>query len=379
MIGETIGEYRITALISDKGGFGIVYKAVHELLEQEVAVKVLKPKYTADPEFRKRFFTEAKTQARLKHPNIVTLLNFLERAGEYHLVVEYMEGALLPDGGRAATLADLLRSGLLPHDRLVTVFQQVLAGVGFAHEQGVIHRDIKPLNILFDARGTAKVADFGIARMLGGETSVSLSSGGRVGTPAYMSPEQVFDKRLTLATDIYSLGCTLYEAATGRLPFDETGTSSMLEAHVSEPPAPPKQVNPQLSEHIESAILRAMQKLPQDRFQSCGEFAAALAEGLTRQKSGLYAEVSGGQVARSAPSRIDSPMEPDRDQTRREPVPKEAAPDPGRLRARVACLADRIALTVVEELRSFRQADSIKEPGWIRRVAAFFRPPEQSQ
>ncbi len=282
MIGQTVGEYRITELISDKGGFGIVYKAVHTLLEQEVAIKVLKPKFTADPEFKERFVTEARTQARLKHPNIVTLLNFLVHDEQYYLVVEFMEGVELPSGGRATTLSDLLGSGPLAQDRVTSIFRQVLDGVGFAHRQGVIHRDIKPLNVLFTAQGLPKVADFGIAKILSGETSVSLS-GARVGTPAYMSPEQVFDKKLTRSTDIYSLGCTLYEMATGSLPFKESDTSSMMEAHVSEPPTPPRQVNPAVSEQLEQAILKAMQKKPQDRFQNCEEFAEALGESKAEQ------------------------------------------------------------------------------------------------
>ncbi len=275
MIGTTVGDYRVTGLISDKGGFGIVYKGVHRLLEQEVAIKVLKPKFTSDPEFQERFFTEAKTQARLRHPNIVTLLNFLVHDEQYHLVVEYMDGLPLPNGGRATTLAELLRAGPLPEDRLAGIFRQVLAAVGYAHEQGVIHRDLKPLNVLFTGQGLAKVSDFGIAKILSGESGVSVS-GHRVGTPAYMSPEQVLDKRLTRATDIYSLGVMLYEMATGGLPFKESATTSVFEAHLQEPPRPPRQVNPAISVVLERAILRAMEKKPEKRFQSCAEFAAAL-------------------------------------------------------------------------------------------------------
>jgi len=277
MIGQTIGDYRVTELVSDKGGFGVVYKAVHKLLEQEVAIKALKPKFTADPEFKERFLTEARTQARLKHPNIVTLLNFLVHEEQYYLVVEFMEGVAQQDGGRATTLADLLRSGPLPQARFLNIFRQMLDGVGYAHQQGVIHRDIKPLNVLFSAQGAAKVADFGIAKILSGESSISVS-GHRVGTPAYMSPEQVLDKKLTRASDIYSLGCVLYELAVGRLPFKESDTSSLFEAHLQEPPVPPRQVNPQVSERLEQVILKAMQKKPQNRFQTCEEFAAALAD-----------------------------------------------------------------------------------------------------
>jgi serine/threonine-protein kinase len=164
----------------------------------------------------------------------------------------------------------------VPEEKLLPLFRPVLDAVGYAHHHGILHRDIKPLNILFAESGVLKVGDFGIAKMVGGDTSVSMS-GTRVGTPAYMSPEQVFDKRLTRATDIYSLGCTLYESATGKLSFKESDTSSLLEAHVTEPPVPPRQVNPGISESLERVILKALEKKPGDRFQGCEEFAEALA------------------------------------------------------------------------------------------------------
>ncbi|MBN1461918.1 MAG: protein kinase [Armatimonadetes bacterium] len=278
MIPTNVGDYRIVELISDKGGFGVVYKAVHQLLEQEVAIKALKPRFTADAEFKERFFTEAKTQARLKHPNIVSLLNFLEHAGEYYLVVEYMEGVELPDGSRATTLADTLVRGPLPEDKLAAIFRQVLDGVGFAHQQGVIHRDIKPLNVLFTAQGSAKVTDFGIAKMVGGETSVSVT-GDRVGTPAYMSPEQVLNRPLDIRSDIYSLGVTLYEMASGGLPFKSTPTTSIDEQHIYADPPSLRGKSPQVSSALERVITKAMAKKPEERYQTCEEFAAAIAGG----------------------------------------------------------------------------------------------------
>ncbi len=275
MVGSVVGDYRITDKLGE-GGFGVVYKAVHRLSEQEVAIKTIDSVLTTDPKFRDRFFTEARIQAKLKHPNIVVMHNFFEHEDRYYIVLEYMEGVVLPDGRRARTLAELIRQGPIPEDRLVVLFRQILDAVGYAHHHGVLHRDIKPLNMLFAESGAVKVADFGIAKMVGGETSVSLS-GARVGTPAYMSPEQVFDKKLTRSTDIYSLGCTLYEMATGTLPFKESDTSSLLEAHVSEPPRPPRQVNPAVSEQLAQVILKAMAKKPDDRYNNCHDFAGELA------------------------------------------------------------------------------------------------------
>ncbi|MBN1460945.1 MAG: PASTA domain-containing protein [Armatimonadetes bacterium] len=277
MVDSTVGNYKITEKLGE-GGFGVVYKAVHRLSEQEVAIKTIDSVLTMDPKFRDRFFAEARIQARLKHPNIVVMHNFFEHESRYYIVLEYMEGLALSDGRRVRTLADLIRQGPLPEDKLVELFRQMLSAIGYAHEHGILHRDIKPLNMLFSESGAVKVADFGIAKMVGGETSVAMS-GARVGTPAYMSPEQVFDKKLTRATDIYSLGCTLYEAATGKLPFKESDTSSLFEAHVSDPPVPPRQVNPRMSERLETVILKTMQKKPADRFGTCEEFAAALGQG----------------------------------------------------------------------------------------------------
>ncbi|MBN1460943.1 MAG: serine/threonine protein kinase, partial [Armatimonadetes bacterium] len=289
MIGTTVGDYKITGKLGE-GGFGVVYKGVHRLSEQEVAIKTIDSVLTTDPKFRDRFFAEAKIQAKLKHPNVVVMHNFFEYESRYYIVLEYMEGVVQPDGGRVRTLADLIRQGPLPEDRLMGLFRQILGAIGYAHEHGILHRDIKPLNMLFCESGAIKVADFGIAKMVGGNTSVSMS-GARVGTPAYMSPEQVFDKKLTRATDIYSLGCMLYEMATGALPFQESDTSSMVEAHVSDSPVPPREVNPQVSEKLEQVILKAMQKKPADRFGACGEFTSAMHTALNSSRPPLVAAV----------------------------------------------------------------------------------------
>jgi formylglycine-generating enzyme required for sulfatase activity len=273
MLGRTVGNYRIVEEIG-KGGMGVVYKAVHQKIEaQVVAVKHLAPLLIfGDQCTSERAASEAASQACLKgHPNIVSLYDYVENEAGLFLIMEYIGGV-----GGVRNLAELIRRrGALPLDELKRLFSQILSAVGFAHKHGIIHRDLKPLNIMLSEFG-AKVGDFGIARIISGDTSVSVS-GHRVGTPAYMSPEQVLDKKLTRATDIYSLGCTLYEAATGRLPFNASETSSFFEAHLQEQPIPPCSVNPALPEQLEQVILKAMAKKPEDRFQTCEEFATALA------------------------------------------------------------------------------------------------------
>ncbi|MEO0081395.1 MAG: PASTA domain-containing protein [candidate division WOR-3 bacterium] len=277
MIGQTVGDYRITGLISDKGGFGVVYKAVHRLLEQEVAIKTLHQFLTGEARFRDRFFAEARAQARLRHENIVGIHNFFEHNGRYFIVMELMDGMVVAEGKRVRSLAELIKLGPMPEERALSVFRQVLAGVGYAHRHGVLHRDLKPLNVLFNEQGTAKVGDFGLAKMLApGQGEYSLTRGG-MGTPAYMSPEQVLNKVLDARADIYALGITLYEMLAGRIPFNATSTTSIEEQHLSEPPPPLRETNPDIPVELERAVLKALAKKPEERFQSCEEFAAALA------------------------------------------------------------------------------------------------------
>ncbi|MFO7675688.1 MAG: bifunctional serine/threonine-protein kinase/formylglycine-generating enzyme family protein [bacterium] len=325
MIGVLVGNYRITEEVG-RGGMGVVYRAVHRKIEsQVVAVKLLSPKLIfGDPEAARRAADEANSQARLRgHPNIVSLFDYVENEDGLFLILEYIAGVR---GVR--DLAGLVKArGALPPEELGRLFGQVLSAVGFAHRHGIVHRDLKPLNIMLTEFG-AKVGDFGIARIVSGNTGVSVS-GHRVGTPAYMSPEQVLDKRLDRRTDIYSLGCTLYEAATGRLPFDESDTSSFFEAHLQEPPIPPRRANPGISEAMERVILKAMRKKPQERFQSCEEFAEALENSLRLTAHSLQPE------ERSPQPPADS-LQPDEEKGRQPPahsirpeaVMRKTIPDP---------------------------------------------------
>ncbi|MEO0097957.1 MAG: protein kinase [candidate division WOR-3 bacterium] len=282
MVGQTVGDYKIVEEIG-RGGFGIVYKGIHKLTEQEVAIKTIDPVLTFDPKFKERFFAEAKIQAKLNHPHIVVMHNFFQYYGRYFIVMEYVEGFILPNGKKINNLHELINLGPLSEERILQIFKQILDGVGYAHKKGVLHRDIKPLNILFTPEGLIKIADFGIAKIVAGETNVS-ASGTRVGTPLYMSPEQILNEPLDKTTDIYSLGVTLYEAAVGEVPFKATSSTSVEKQHLSSPPPPPREKNPNISKELERVILKALEKKKEDRFQSCEEFLKAL-EGIKKSEN----------------------------------------------------------------------------------------------
>ncbi len=258
-LGSTLGKYRVDTLIGS-GGFAWVYKAFDPELEIPVALKVLKPQFGGDAEFVTRFKREAAVAAKLRHPNIIKIYTIGREGDAVYFAMDY-----LPTG-----LADKLEAtAYLPEEAVVQIGMDVSRALGFAHREGVIHRDIKVDNIMFDEHGNAVVADFGIARALTGYTNQT-GTGMVVGTPQYFAPEQARAKPLDGRADIYSLGVTLYRAATGRLPFVGDDWYEVARQHVEEAPTPPRAVNPHLSEGFESVILRCLAKRPDDR-PSTGE------------------------------------------------------------------------------------------------------------
>jgi len=267
---EQISSYRLEAEIA-RGGMGIVYRGVHTVFDEIVAIKAIYPELTLNPELRQRFLNEAKIQRRLQHPNIVQIREFLIDQGKFYIVMELIEGETL-----AHDLRQLGRP--MQASEAIEIFRQALEGLGYAHAQGVIHRDIKPSNIMLTREGVAKLTDFGIARALG--TAKLTRTGTALGTPAYMSPEQIQGTKLDHRTDIYSLGITLYEMLTGRVPFerpqDADNDFAVLEAHIHQAPVPPSRRVPEIPPFLEAAALKALAKRPEDRFQSCQEFQAAL-------------------------------------------------------------------------------------------------------
>ncbi len=253
-IGSTLGKYRVDALIGS-GGFAWVYKAFDPELEIPVALKVLKPQFGGDADFVGRFKREAAVAAKLRHPNIIKIYTIGREGDAVYFAMDFL----------STGLADKLET--MPHlseEAVVQIGMDVSRALGFAHREGVIHRDIKVDNIMFDEHGNAVVADFGIARALTGYTNQT-GTGMVVGTPQYFAPEQARAKPLDGRADIYSLGVTLYRAATGRLPFIGDDWYEVARQHVEEAPAPPRSLNPHLSEGFETVLLRCLAKRPDDR------------------------------------------------------------------------------------------------------------------
>jgi len=265
MIGTQIGNYRIVEKLGE-GGMGVVYKAVEISLDRAVAVKVLSPDLAGDQALIERFRSEAKAQANLNHPNIATLYTFLTTPQSSMMVMEFLEGE---------TFDQLIRRrGLLPYEQAVPIFKQALLGIGFAHRQGIVHRDIKPSNIMLTKSGLVKVMDFGIAKVLGGQRLTQ--TGSRMGTVYYMSPEQIRNRAVEIRSDIYALGVTLYEMLTAHLPFESDSDFEIMSNHVNTPPPRPTIHYPYIPPGIEQAVLKALEKDPNARFQTVEEFGAAL-------------------------------------------------------------------------------------------------------
>lgn len=264
MIGREIGPYRIIEKIG-QGGMGIVFKGLHVKLEQEVAIKVLAPELSQDPSMRERFINEAKIQAKISHPNVVNVLNYVEEGSNLFLVMEYIPGETLD------TL--LKRTGCCPN--AVNVCISVLSALEFMHSRGIVHRDIKPGNIMFLEDGTVKVMDFGIAKVAGerGQTKTGM----RLGTLWYMSPEQIMGEEASVASDLYSVGVTLYQMLTGRIPFGGDSEYMVMKAHLEERPIPPWEINANVSMNMGAVILKSLAKDKGERYRNAREFADDLA------------------------------------------------------------------------------------------------------
>ncbi|MDQ4121626.1 MAG: protein kinase [Acidobacteriota bacterium] len=267
MIGQVVGNYKIIRSLGE-GGVGRVYQGIDTMLDREVAIKVLRPEVARQTSIVERFRSEAVTLAKLNHPNIATLYSLLRQGDELFMVLEFVRGE---------TLDQLLhRRGALLEDDAIPIFCQALDGINHAHELGIVHRDIKPGNMILTTNGILKVLDFGIARLLG--TSRMTRTGNVIGTLEYMSPEQVRGQETDARSDIYGLGIMLYEMLTGRLPFESENDFLLMKAQTEEIPALPRTINPNISESVEAAIMKALAKNPDERFQSAGEFLDSLYE-----------------------------------------------------------------------------------------------------
>lgn len=253
------------------GGMATVYKATDMVLKRYVAVKILRDEFTTDEEFIKRFETEAQSAARLTHPNIVSIYDVGVDAGIYYIVMELIQGK---------TLKEIIveEKGPLPWKWSVNVAIQIASALEMAHKNNIIHRDIKPHNIIITEDGIAKVTDFGIAKAVSNSTITAF--GKTIGSVHYFSPEHARGGYTDAKSDLYSLGVVLYEMVTGRVPFDADTPVSIALKHMQEPPVPPIEVNPNLPEALNNIILKALQKDPMYRYQTATELLVDLRKAL---------------------------------------------------------------------------------------------------
>jgi serine/threonine-protein kinase len=275
------------------GGMGEVWLATHRVLERRIAVKILTPELTRDPRLRERFISEARVQARLSHPHIAQIQDFVEEDGRFAILMEWIPGGTVADAIDRA-------SGPMPIERTLKWAGQALEALDYAHRHGVIHRDVKPSNLMLDGSGDIKVADFGIAVAMGVRRVTT--TGKAVGTPQYMSPEQILrPQSVDHRTDVYSLGIVLYEMLAGRVPFDADTDYTLLKLQVEAAPPPLRSLNPLVPEWLESVVLRCLAKSPDDRFAGC----ASVAEALSQRPSPTAPAVS-----RAAERSAHAPTEP---------------------------------------------------------------------
>ena len=262
--GQRVGDYEVIAPLG-AGGMGRVYKVRNVISNREEAMKILLPDFAADPDLAARFMTEIRTLAGLEHPGIAQLRTAFQYNNQFVMVMEYVEGT---------TLERLASQTRIPLGHILDYSMQVLAALNYAHGKGVTHRDIKPANIMITTHGVVKLMDFGIAKSTG---DMQLTRpGSTMGSVYYMSPEQVRGDTVDGRSDIYSYGVTLYEMLTGRKPFVADTSYSVLNAHLNQTPTPPSDVNPAIPPELNSIVLRAMAKNPDERFQSAEEFRNAL-------------------------------------------------------------------------------------------------------
>jgi eukaryotic-like serine/threonine-protein kinase len=266
LLGKSLGPYRLERLLG-QGGFAWVFLG-RGADGAAVALKVLKPRYAGDPQFESRFRNESQTAAKLQHPNIIPIRAVGKEGRNVYFVMDYCPDTLA---------ARLGREGPLPQDVILPIARDVTRALGYAHAQGIIHRDIKPDNVLLREDGTAVLTDFGIARAVSGYNS-STGHNMTIGTPQYLSPEQAQGRHLDHRLDFYSLGVTLYRATTGELPFNAGDWFELARMHVEDPPPSLRRKRPEISKRFERVVVKCLAKHPDDRYQNAAELEADLGD-----------------------------------------------------------------------------------------------------
>jgi YVTN family beta-propeller protein len=270
LIGSVLLEYRIEGVLG-RGGMGVVYRAFDPRLKRSVALKLVAPHLSGDESFRERFLRESELAASLEHPNVVPIHEAGEVGGQLYLVMRLVEGSDLK--------ALLAREGTLEPARALTICGQLAAALDTAHERGLVHRDVKPSNVLLDSHDHVYLADFGLTKQLEGP-GLPVGQGPSLGTPGYVAPEQIAGGEVDGRADEYSLACLLYECLTGEVPFPRDSELAALWAHINDPPPHLSERRAELPEAIDPVLAKAMAKEPDERYESCAELADAAREAL---------------------------------------------------------------------------------------------------
>lgn len=341
---ERIGQYEIVEQIG-KGGMATVYKAYHERLDRHVAIKIMHTAFLTDENFLARFQREARIVAKLEHPNIVPIYDYAEKDNNPYLVMRLIEGMTLKQKA--------IKSGLT-FDEVVVIMRQVADALDYAHGLGVLHRDMKPSNILIDADGKPYITDFGLARMAQvGESTISHDM--MLGTPFYISPEQAQGVRdLSPATDIYSLAVILYELVTGSTPFVAESAYAIVHGHIYKQATPPSQINPDLDVRADRVFERALAKAPTERYPT----AKALIDAFTEAVAEPPKATVSAHAAPVAPKKQSIPVPTNDEKGKRFQVEAKLDLDNiswsevgQRLKTGVVSIAERIEEVVDSELK----------------------------
>jgi len=296
---STLGRYKIVSEIG-QGAMGVVYKAVDPIIDRTVAIKTINLNLSRQEleEYEARFQQEIKAAGRLNHPNIVTIYDVGKTEQVAYMAMEFLEGQ---------ELKDMIASGNLPPaDQVVDIIAQVADGLWFAHQQDIVHRDVKPSNIMVLKNSLAKITDFGIARLP--NSAVKTMTGLILGSPRYMSPEQVIGKAIDARSDIFSLGVVLYEALTGVAPFDGDNVNAIMYATVNTTPPAPSSHNRSLPPMLDLIVAKAMAKLLEDRYQTIKEFADDLREVRRQMDAGRPAAALKATTAPPSQPRNPAPI-----------------------------------------------------------------------